>query len=124
MALTGIWYETIGLMQKQDAQGAEARAAMAQLAGSTPAVFDAQLRTTFLYGKPQDAVAAMRAPALTGTMTKVRDLSFSKGLFGPGAKSADAIGIAFPGGGVLGSAGNVKLRFDPSFMEMAAAGKL
>ena len=124
MALTGIWYETIGLMQKQDAQGAEARAAMAQLAGSTPAVFDAQLRTTFLYGKPQDAVAAMRAPALTGTMTKVRDFSFSKGLFGPGAKSADAIGIAFPGGGVLGSAGNVKLRFDPSFMEMAAAGKL
>jgi NitT/TauT family transport system substrate-binding protein len=57
-------------------------------------------------------------------MTKVRDFSFSKGLFGNGAKSADAVGIGLPGGKTLGDTGNVKLRFDPSFMEQAAAGKL
>ena len=123
-ALAGIWYDTITLMQRQDAEGAAARAAMAKMAGTTPEAFDAQLRTTYLYTKPQEAVAAMKAPALVDTMTKVRDFSYSKGLFGPGAASADAIGIAFPGGKTLGSSANVKLRFDPTFMEQAAAGKL
>jgi NitT/TauT family transport system substrate-binding protein len=123
-ALAGIWYETISLMQRQDAQGAAARAAMAKMAGSTPQAFDAQLKTTHLYGTPKDAVAAMTSPALPATMTQVRDFSFSKGLFGQGAKSADAVGIGLPGGRTLGDAGNVKLRFDPSFMEQAAAGKL
>ncbi|WP_174298429.1 putative urea ABC transporter substrate-binding protein [Sphingomonas bacterium] len=123
-ALAGIWYETIGLMQRKDAAGAAARAAMAKMAGSTPQAFDAQLATTHLYATPKAAVAAVTAPALAGTMTKVRDFSFSKGLFGAGAKSADAVGIALPGGGTLGDPANVKLRFDPSFMEQAAAGKL
>ena len=123
-ALAGIWYETITLMQRKDAAGAAARAAMAKMAGSSPQAFDAQLVTTHLYEKPQDAVAALKSPALAGTMTKVRDFSFSKGLFGQGAKSADAIGIALPGGKTIGDANNVKLRFDPTFMEQAAAGKL
>ena len=123
-ALAGIWYETITLMQKQDAQGAAARAAMAKLAGSSPAAFDAQLATTHLYGAPKDAVAALGEPALVDTMTKVRDFSFSKGLFGSGAKSPDAIGIAFPGNRTLGDPKNVKLRFDSTFMRMAADGKL
>ena len=123
-ALAGIWYETITLMQRKDATGAAARAAMAKMAGSSPQAFDAQLTTTHLYEKPQDAVAALNAPALASTMTKVRDFSFSKGLFGQGAKSPDAIGIALPGGKTIGDTNNVKLRFDPTFMEQAAAGKL
>jgi NitT/TauT family transport system substrate-binding protein len=32
----------------------------------------------------------------------VRDFSFSKGLFKGAAKSADAVGMAFPGGKTLG----------------------
>jgi NitT/TauT family transport system substrate-binding protein len=123
-ALAGIWYETVALMQRQDAQGAAARAAMAKLAGSTPASFDAQLSTTRLYATPKEGVEAATAPALIATMTRVRDFSFSKGLFGPGAKSPDAIGIAFPAGKTLGSPDNVKLRFDPTFMQLAADGKL
>lgn len=122
-ALAGIWYETIQLMQKKDAAGAAARAAMAKLAGATPQAFDAQLTTTHLYGTPQDAVAAVKSPAIGATMVKVRDFSFSKGLFGQGAKSADAIGISVPGK-TIGDANNVKLRFDPTYMELAAAGKL
>ena len=123
-ALAGIWYDTITLMERQDAQGAAARASMARMAGLTPEAFDAQLKTTYLYNTPQEAVAALKAPSLVDTMTKVRDFSFSKGLFGPGATSADAIGMSFPGGKTLGNAANVKLRFDPTFMEQAAAGKL
>jgi len=123
-ALAGIWYETITLMQRQDATGAAARAEMAKMAGSSPQAFDAQLTTTHLYATPKDAVAALNAPALASTMTRVRDFSFAKGLFGTGAKSADAVGIALPGGKTIGDPKNVKLRFDPSFMEQAAAGKL
>jgi NitT/TauT family transport system substrate-binding protein len=118
-ALVGIWYETIGLMQRGDAQGIAARAAMAKLSGATPAAFDAQLKTTHLYATPGEAIAALSAPALVATMTRVRDFSFSKGLFGPAARSADAVGIGFPGGRTLGDPANVKLRFDPSYMEQA-----
>lgn len=123
-ALAGIWYETTALMQKQDAQGEAARAAMAKLAGTTPEMFDSQLATTYLYSDPKAAVSATSAPALVTTMTRVRDFSFSKGLFGQGAKSADAVGMAFPGNKTLGDANHVTLRFDASYMQMAADGKL
>lgn len=120
-ALAGIWYETVALMQRQDAQGQAARAAMAKLAGTTPEEFEGQLKTTFLYADPKAAAAATAAPALVATMTQVRDFSFTQGLF-KGAASADAVGISFPGGKTLGQ--NVTLRFDDSFMKMAADGKL
>ena len=122
-ALAGIWYETVALMQRDDAEGKTARAAMAKLSGATPEMFDSQLRTTFLYADPKAAVAAATSPALVTTMTQVRDFSFSKGLF-KGAASADAVGIAFPGGKVLGDPARVTLRFDDAFMKLAADGKL
>jgi len=123
-ALAGIWYETTALMQRQDAEGKAARAAMAQLAGSTPAMFDSQLSTTYLYTDPKAAVAATSAPALVTTMTRVRDFSYSKGLFGQQAKSADAVGMEFPGNKTLGDPKHITLRFDASYMQMAADGKL
>lgn len=122
-ALAGIWYETVALMQRDDAEGKAARAAMAKLSGATPEMFDSQLKTTFLYADPKAAVAAATSPALVTTMTQVRDFSFSKGLF-KGAASADAVGIAFPGGKVLGDPARVTLRFDDAFMKLAADGKL
>ena len=123
-ALAGIWYETMALMQRQDAEGKAARAAMATLAGTTPELFERQLATTYLYADPKAAVAATSSPALITTMTRVRDFSFSKGLFGQGAKSPDAVGMSFPGNKTLGDANRVTLRFDASFMQMAADGKL
>ncbi|SFG36169.1 NitT/TauT family transport system substrate-binding protein [Novosphingobium sp. CF614] len=123
-ALVGIWYETTALMQRQDAEGKAARAAMAKLAGSTPEAFDGQLSTTYLYADPKAAVQAASAPALITTMTRVRDFSYSKGLFGQGAKSADVVGMAFPGNKTLGDANHITLRFDASYMQMAADGKL
>jgi NitT/TauT family transport system substrate-binding protein len=122
-ALAGIWYETVALMKRQDAKGKEARAAMAKLAGADPAMFDSQLATTKLYDDPKAAVAATSDPALIKTMTRVRDFSFSHGLF-KGASSADAVGMAFPGAKTLGDAQHVTLRFDDSYMKLAAGGKL
>jgi len=121
-ALAGIWYETVALMMQQDEKGAEARAAMARLAGTTPELFEQQLATTFLYAEPQQAVAATSAPSLVETMTRVRDFSSAQGLFGQG--SGDMIGMSFPGGRTLGNKDNVTLRFDESFMKMAAEGGL
>lgn len=123
-ALAGIWYETMALMARDDAEGKAARAAMAKLAGTTPEAFEGQLATTFLYTDPKAAVAAMESPELVTTMTRVRDFSFAQGLFGQGARSADAVGMEFPGGKTLGDANAITLRFDPTFMQLAADGKL
>ncbi len=122
-ALAGIWYETVALMQRQDAQGKAARAAMAKLAGSSPEDFDSQLATTFLYSDPKAAVAATTSPVLMQNMKLVRDFSFTKGLF-KGAANADAVGMSFPGGKTLGDPAKVTLRFDENFMKLAADGKL
>jgi NitT/TauT family transport system substrate-binding protein len=44
-------------------------------------------------------------------------------LLGEGAADAGFIGIETPAG-VLGNTRNIKLRFDPSYMEMATQGRL
>lgn len=123
-ALVGIWYETIGLMQGASPEATAARTAMAQFAGTDLAGYDAQLATTYMYYKAADAVAYVNSEAAVAAAEKVRQFSFSAGLFGEGAKAVDDIGIEFPGGKILGSAANVKLRFDPTYMQMAAAGQV
>ena len=123
-ALAGIWYETMAIMMRDDAAGRAARAAMAKAAGATDASFANQLTTTHLYAKASEAAAYAMTPDLITVTNRVRQFSFAHGLFGPSAKSVDSIGIAFPGNKTLGDRQNVKLRFDPSYMEMAADGKL
>jgi NitT/TauT family transport system substrate-binding protein len=123
-ALAGIWYETMAIMTRTDAAGKAARAAMAKAAGTSEASFDEQLKTTHLYARAQDAAAYAENPDLITVTDRVRQFSFAHGLFGPSAKSVDAIGISFAGGKALGDPKNVKLRFDPSYMKLAASGKL
>jgi NitT/TauT family transport system substrate-binding protein len=123
-ALTGIWYETLALMTQQDDKGAQARTAMAKLSGTDLAGFEAQLKTTFLYKDPKAALAFVTGPEIVAANDRVRTFSFNSGLFGQGAKSVDDVGIEFPGGKILGSAKNVKLRFDPTFVAAAANGQL
>lgn len=123
-ALAGIWYETLALMHKDDAAGKAARAAMARAGGATPESYDAQLQTTHLYYRASDAAALAKSPELMTVTDRVRQFAFANGLFGPGAASVDAIGIAFPGGKTLGDAAHVKLRFDARYMQLAADGKL
>jgi len=123
-ALAGIWYETMALMSAKSPEGAAARTAMGALAGTDGPGFEAQLATTFMYYTAADAVKATTDPALVETMDRVRKFSFEKGLFGPAATSVDAIGIAFPGDKVLGDGAAIRLRFDPTWMKMAADGAL
>jgi NitT/TauT family transport system substrate-binding protein len=124
MALTGAWYEVMGIMSRKDAASDAARRQMAKDSGTDLDGFDRQLETTRLYYEPAEAAAWATSPDLVGTMDRVRKLSFDHGLFGEGATSVDAIGIQFPGGRILGDPRNVKLRFSADYMKMAADHKL
>ncbi len=115
-ALVGAWYETIALMADPSPKGVAARTAMAKASGTDLAGFDAQLKTTRMFYTPAEAVAFTNSPDLIKTMDYVARFSFDHALLGTGAKSKDAVGIAFPGGKTLGDTANIKLRFDPSFM--------
>jgi NitT/TauT family transport system substrate-binding protein len=123
-ALVGAWYELMGIMSKSDKAGIAARMAMAKASGTDLKGYDAQLKTTKMFYMPKEGVAFAKSADITKTMDYVRKFLFSHGILGKGAKSPDYVGMSFPGGKVLGDKGNVKLRFDPSFMAMAAGGKL
>jgi NitT/TauT family transport system substrate-binding protein len=97
---------------------------MAKASGTTLDDYLKQLATTALQYTPAEAVKLADGPQLPETMKRVAKFSFDKGLLGEGARSADAIGMAFPNGVVSGNAKNVKLRFDDSFLRLAADGKL
>lgn len=120
-ALTGAWYEMMGLMKAQDAKALNA---MAAASGTDLAGYQAQLKTTHLFYTPADNLAFTTSADLAKTMQRVAQFSFDKGLLGDGAQSADFIGMAFPGNVTQGDAGNIKLRFDDSFLKMAVAGTL
>jgi NitT/TauT family transport system substrate-binding protein len=123
-ALVGAWYETVTLMLSKDPKAAAALESMAKASGTDLAGFKGQLATTFLYSTPATAVAAAKSPDLVKKMDLVRKFSFDHGLLGEGAKTVDAVGIEFPGGVTLGNKANLKLRFDPAYMQMAVDGKL
>jgi len=122
-ALVGIWYETIALMEDPGEKGKAARTAMGKLSGTDLPGFDAQLKTTKMFYTPKDALAFMSSPDMPKIMDLVRTFSFEHNLLGEKVKSKDAIGISMPGA-TLGSRQNVKLRFDPTYMKLAADGKL
>lgn len=125
-ALTGAWYEAMAIMNGKEGPEEQAKALdfMAKQAGGTRDQFDSQLKTTEMYYSPADAVAYATPEKLHATMDEVRKFSFERGLFGDGVESVDAVGIAMPDGKVLGSEKNVKLRFDNSYMAMAAEGSM
>ncbi|WP_072395208.1 putative urea ABC transporter substrate-binding protein [Hyphomicrobium sp. CS1GBMeth3] len=121
-ALVGAWYETLATMSANDEKGKAARKYMAELSGTSVESFDAQLATTSFY-EPTAGAAFARSPEMVTAMDHVRTFSFENELMGGSAKSKDAVGIALPGT-TLGDTSNVKLRFDDTFMQLAADGKL
>jgi NitT/TauT family transport system substrate-binding protein len=123
-ALAGIWYEVMADMHRKDAKALGAVALMAKDSGATVGEFEQQLTTTAFYADPRAAAAFSASSELVTVTDRIRRFSFEQGILGQGTKSVDAIGIQFPGARVLGDKANVKLRFDRSFMDMAAAGKL
>jgi NitT/TauT family transport system substrate-binding protein len=123
-ALVGAWYETMAVMSKGDAAAKAAEAAMAKASGTDGTGYTSQLATTRLFVTPADAYQFVTGDGIIKNMDLVRKFSFEHGILGQGAGSVDVVGIQFPGGKLLGDARNVKMRFDPSYMKMAADGTL
>ena len=120
-ALVGAWYEVMGLMAAGDTDVLDSLAAAS---GTDLAGYQAQLDTTTMFYDPADAVAFTSAPELPTTMQFVAEFLFDKGILGEGAPSPEFVGVSFPDGSVYGDADNVQLRFDTTYMQMAADGAL
>ena len=123
-ALVGAWYELMSIMSSDSEEGIAARTAMAEASGTDLAGYDAQLATTKMFYTPADAVEFTKAAELPATMKFVAEFLYDKGILGEGAPSPEFVGVAFADGSIYGDANNVKLRFDPSFMQMAVDGAL
>jgi NitT/TauT family transport system substrate-binding protein len=123
-ALVGAWYEMMELMTKGDAAATAAKTEMAKASGTDLAGFDAQLKTTKMFYKAAEGSAFTKDAKLPQTMSFIAKFLFSHGILGTNAPSAEFVGIEYPGGKVTGDKGNIKLRFDTTYMDMAAAGKL
>jgi NitT/TauT family transport system substrate-binding protein len=120
-ALAGAWYEVMDLMASGDE---EALTAMAEASGTDLAGYKAQLDSTEMFYTPADAAAFTASGDLPKTMQFVAEFLFDKGILGEGAPSPEFVGVAFPDGSVYGDEANVKLRFDTTYMSMAADGAL
>jgi NitT/TauT family transport system substrate-binding protein len=123
-ALVGAWYETMALMSAKSKEGKDSIGWMAKFAGGTEAEFRAQLKTTRMFYEAKEAVDFTKSPDLKKTMEYVRQFCFNHGLYGDAAKSVDYIGIQFPDKSSIGDPKNVKLIFNPEYMQMASEGKL
>ena len=123
-ALTGAWYELMSIMSTDSEEGIAARTAMAEASGTDLAGYDAQLATTKMFFTPEEAVAFAKSEELVATTQFVAEFLFDKGILGEGAPSPEFVGVSFPDGSVYGDAGFLKLRFDTTYMEMAAEGAL
>jgi len=122
-ALVGAWYEIMGVMSASDKAAIAAKTAMAVASGTDLAGFESQLASTKMFYTPASAVAFVNSDALLKTMQKVAEFSYDHGLLGDGAPDANYIGVEGPKG-VYGDKKNVKLRFDATYMQMAADKKL
>jgi NitT/TauT family transport system substrate-binding protein len=123
-ALVGAWYETMSVLESDSEEGREARAILGEISGTDREGYEMQLAGMKMFWEPQMSVDFINSDAALEAMDSVRQFSFDKGLLGQGAMSPDFVGIEFPDGSIMGDSGNVKLRFNDSFMEMAADGEI
>ena len=114
----------MAIMSSDTEEGIAARTAMAEASGTDLAGYEAQLASTQMFYDPAEAVAFVESEALPETMVTVAEFLFEQGILGEGAPSADFVGVEYPGGAITGDPDNVQLRFDTTYMQMAADGSL
>ncbi|MBT2294099.1 putative urea ABC transporter substrate-binding protein [Pseudomonas fluorescens] len=123
-ALTGAWFEVVALMTAKNTASQTALEHMAKASGTDLAGFQSQLDTTKLFATAKEALSFATSEQLPATMRKVAEFSFQHGLLGEGAKDTDAVGMTFANGVTSGDKANLKLRFDPTYVQLAADAKL
>ncbi len=124
LALTGAWYEVLGMMSQRGPTADAAMEQMAKLSGCSLTEYKSQLKTTAMFWTPESAVTFTAGKEIQDAMEKVRQFSFAHGMLGQGAASADAVGISFADGTIQGNKEKVKLHFTTEYMEKAAKSEL
>ena len=122
-ALTGAWFEGMRLMGLPTAAGAAARAQMAGAADAPPADFDEQLTTIRSFYAPRSAAAFARGEKMPDMMQRVANFADAQQLLGEG-KGLQRLGISVGDDRVLGNASQILLRFNPTYMQLAADNQL
>ncbi len=124
-AMTGAWYEVMSQMSAPDGPARDkVLTGIAEASKDTLVSYKEQLSTTQMFFTPKSAVDISSSPNLRKTMDLVRQFCFSHGLLGDKTKSPDEVAIQFPDGSVLGNAARVRFRFNTTYMQLAAQGKL
>jgi NitT/TauT family transport system substrate-binding protein len=121
-ALAGAWYEMLAQMNGPGAD--KVLAAIAEGSEDTLASYKEQLGTTKMFYTPQSAADFAASADIKQKMALVRQFCFEHGLLGDKTQSVDDVAIRYPDGSVQGKPDRVRLRFDASYMRMAAQGKL
>jgi NitT/TauT family transport system substrate-binding protein len=115
--LNGAWFEVMSVMSTRGARTDDALNSMAKAGGSSLTEYKAQLKTTAMFYKAQDAVNYMTGEEIKTNMRRVRNFCFKYKLLGDRVKSPDDLGIKFPDGTIVGSQSNVLFFFDDSYMK-------
>ena len=123
-AMVGAWYETLAQLTSTGPVGERAMAGIAAASGDTVPSFKEQLATTHMFYTPQPAADFARAAELKTKMDMVREFCFRHGLLGEKTASADDVAVLYPDKTVQGRTDRVRLRFDATYMQMAAQGGL
>jgi NitT/TauT family transport system substrate-binding protein len=123
-ALTGAWYEMMTQMSAKNGVADKTLSAIAEGSQDTLDSYKEQLSTTKMFYTPQSAADFGASPDLKQKMALVREFCFEHNLLGNNSKSVDDVAIRYPDGSVQGKPDRVRLRFDVSYMQMAAQGKL
>ncbi len=123
-AINGAWFETLQRLTSATPAQADALKISAAASGDTVESYKNQLKTTALFSTPKAAADFTSNPVIKQKMDLVRQFCFAHSLLGKGTKSVDDVGISYPDGSIQGRKDRVKLRFDATYMQAAAQGKL
>jgi len=123
-AVVGAWYELMTQMSKPGPESDKVLASIAEASQDTPASYKEQLSTTHMFYSPQSAAEMATSEQIKKTMELVRQFCFAHGLLGEKTSSPDDVAVRFPDGSIEGKRDRVRLRFDSTFMQLAAGGKL
>ena len=123
-AISGAWYETMSQLTGTGDAANRALKGSAAASEDTVESYKEQLRTTYLFAKPQAAVDFSTNPQFKQRMDLVRQFCFHHGLLGKNIQSVDDVAILYPDSSIQGKKDRVRLRFDTNYMLAAAKGQL
>jgi NitT/TauT family transport system substrate-binding protein len=123
-AVTGAWYETMAQLTGTGPAADQAISGSAAASDDSVASYREQLRTTYLFARPDAAAQFATGAGLKQKMDLVRQFCFRHALLGQNIQSVDDVAILYPDGSVQGKKDRVRLRMDATYMQLAAQRKL